>query len=357
MPMLPLLLPLAFAQATPASPDYDGNCQSPRWSPDGSMLAWEVNYHDRKIVEQYVATFGSTAAPKKVVPLTRSSSTISSGFDVSAAQQVVHELSFGPAGSRWKYVYAASGAAEDYDLYVDGIGPVAVASGADGNPAWSPDGRYIAFTSARTGQGDLYLLDLNALEAAPLKLSGDPVASELYVSWAPDSQRLAFVGHTKQGDNVYVIDNVGFPAPRAFTSWERTQTHPTWSPDGTMLAFYSNHTDINRYDLYMAPVNGTPTLVATDVVMSSGGPAWTPDSRHLLYVKHDENKFNPVYAAPVRQPSQAAALPTDTVGNGDLAVVKRADGKVWLAVVAQGRTSDKVRDFRRVYTMPLGTLP
>lgn len=357
MAMLHLLLPLAFAAATPASPDYDGNCQSPRWSADGSLLSWEVNYHDRKIVEQYVLPYGAGTPPKKVVPLTRGTSSITSGFDVTSTQQVVHELTFAPPGSRWKYAYTASGTTEDYDLYVDGIGPVAVAPGADGNAAWSPDGRNIAFTSARTGQGDLYLLPLAALDKPPLKLSGDPVASELYVAWSPDSSKLVFVGHTQQGDNLYLIDNLQFPAPRAFTSWEHTQTRPSFSPDGTMVAFYSNHTDIRRFDLYFAPLNGTPTLVATDVVMSANGPSWTPDGRHLVYVKHDENRFNPVYAAPIRQPSQATALPTGTVGNGDLAVTRRADGSTWLAVAAQGLAGDKVRDFRRVYTMALTSLP
>ena len=112
-----------------------------------------------------------------------------------------------------------------------------------------------------------------------------------------------------------------------------------------------------RSDLYVTPVGGTPTLVATDVLMNDGGPSWTPDGRHILYVKHEEQAFDPVYAAPVRQPSQAQRIATGTVGNQDLDVVKRADGKVWLAVVAQGLAGDKVRDFKKVYVMPLGALP
>lgn len=351
-----VLLPSAWAQATPISPDYEGNCEAPMWSSDGTQLSWEVNFHDRKVIDLYVMAFGSGSGPRKVVPVVRGASAMTAGFDVAAAQDVVHEITFSPP-SLHRFIYSASGASEDYDLYMDGGGAIAAAPGADGNAAWSPDGRHIVFTSARTGQGDLYLLDVNSLEAPPLKLSGDAVATEIYAAWAPDSQHLAFVGHTRQGDNLYIIDNVGFPAPRQFTSWEHTQTHPTWSPDGTMIAFYSNHTDIHRFDLYMAPVNGTPTLVAQDVVMNGAGPAWTPDGRHLIYVKHDDNRYNPVYAAPVRQPSQAQPVATGTVGNADLSVAKRSDGKVWLAVAAQGRTGDRVRDFRKVYVMALGALP
>jgi Tol biopolymer transport system component len=351
-----LLTTLALAQATAVSPDYAGNCQSPHWSPDGTFLSWEVNYHEKKTIELYVATYGTDMPLRKVTPVNRGASTMTAGFDVSSGQSVVHEIAFSPPAYK-KFVYAASGATQDYDIYLDGGGAIAAAPGADGNAAWSPDGKKIVFTSARTGQGDLYLLEVAHLETPPLKLTGDADSSELDAAWSPDSMRLVLVGHTQKGDNLYLIDNVDFPAPRAFTNWEHSQTRPSWSPDGTMIAFYSNHTDIHRVDLYMAPIAGTPTLVATDVVPNEGGPAWTPDSKHLVYVKHDDERFNPVYAAPIRQPSQAAVVPTGTVGNGDLSVVRRADGKVWIAVAAQGRTGDKVRDFKRVYAMPLGALP
>ncbi len=354
--MLLTLVSLAAAQAVRVSPDFAGNCQVPSWSPDGNQLAWEVNYHDKKIVELYVSGGAAGAPARRVTPVTRGASAMTAGFETAGAETVAHELSWGPPAMK-RFVYASSGTTQDYDLYIDGGGPVAAAPGADGTAAWSPDGKYIAFTSARTGQGDLYLLDINAVEKAPLKVSGDPTASELFAAWSPDSQKLAFVGRTKQGDNLYVIENIAFPAPRALTAWEHTNTRPTWSPDGATVAFFSNHTDINRVDLYVMPVAGTPTLVATDVVMNDDGPAWTPDGRHLVYVKKDEANFDPVYAAPVRQPSQARIIATGTVGNGDLDVVKRSDGKVWLAVVAQGLTSEKKRDFKKVYVMPLGALP
>jgi Tol biopolymer transport system component len=354
--MLIALLPLTFAQAVRVSPDFEGNCQVPSWSPDGAQLSWEVNYHDRKVVELYVSLGAPGVAPRRVTPVTRGASAMTAGFDRTGTETVAHELSWAPASMK-RFVYASSGASQDYDLFIDGAGAVAAAPGADGTAAWSPDGRWIAFTSARTGQGDLYLLDVNAVEKPPLKVSGDPTASELFAAWSPDSQKLAFVGHTQKGDNVYLIDNVAFPAPRALTAWEHTNTRPTWSPDGAMIAFYSNHTDIDRFDLYVMPVGGTATLVATDVRMNDDGPVWTPDSRHLLYVKKDEASFDPVYAAPVRQPSQARPVATGTVGNGDLDVVKRTDGKVWLAVVAQGLVAEQVRDFKKVYVMPLGALP
>lgn len=335
----------------PASPDYPGHCQSPRWSADGRWLSWEVNYLERQAVELYVAAAGSVSPPRKV-SVSGGSSSLTAGFTTNAGRSVTHEISFSPPSLN-RFVYSASGSAEDYDVYLDGAGALAPAPGADGSAAWSPAGPQIAFTSARTGQGDLYLLTLGAT-TPPLKLSGDPTASELYPSWSPDGKQLAFVGHTRRGDSLYLIDNLEFPAPRALLTWSGSQTRPTFSPDGKTLAFYANREQEDRFDLYVMPVaGGTPRALATGVVLNPRGPSFTPDGAAIVYVRADDATFNPVWIAPLDPSGKPRMIPTGTVGNTDVDVVRRGDGKTWLAVAALGRTGDAVRDFRRVYTMPL----
>ncbi len=341
----------ALAAAVAVSPRYEGgNCQAPRWSPDGGALAWEVNYHEQKVIHLYVSSRGG-AARRFTPPDAGASRT--AGFagapDVSA-----HELSFAP-GALGRFVYAAGSG--DFDLRLDSGAALAPSPGADGGAAWSPDGRHIAFTSARTGQGDLYLLDTGAIDAAPRRISGEERSAELFPAWSPDGRKLAFVGRTAQGDNLWIIDDVAFPAPRAITAWPNVSTRPTWSPDGTKIAFFSNHRDAARVDLYVMTVGGTPTLVAAGVAAGARGPSWSPDGRHLLYVKDDPQALDPVWAAPVADPTRAAAVATDTVGNSDVDVVLKPDGSTWLAVAAIGLTGDAVRDFRRIYVMRLPTLP
>lgn len=335
------------------SAPVDANCQAPRWSADGVALSYELNDHAKKVVDLYVFTPSTRASRKVVLPgAGAASSTLTSGFTVVSAERVAHEASFSPSAAH--FVYSASGPANDYDLYLDTGSRVAAAPGADGNPAWSPDGQHIAFTSARTGQGDLYLLNAAALDAPPLRLTGDETASEVYAAWSPDSGSLVFVGHTARGDNIYLIDDLQFPAPRALTAWPHVQTRPVFSPDGRRIAFYSNHTSPARFDLYVMPVGGTPTLVASDVVMNARGPTWSPDGAALLFVQQDPNHLNPVRSAPWADPTRAVTLATGTVGNGDLDVVRRADGTVWLAIAAQGLGSALgVRDFMRIYLLRL----
>ncbi len=348
--MLTIVTAAAFAGgAGPFSPAYEGNCQAPKWSPDGGRLAYEVNYHDLKVVEQYVQAPG--ADPQKVEPVTVGSSSLTAGFSGGPPQMVVHELAWSPA-SLGTLLTSASGTDRDYDLYLETGSPIAAAPGADGGAAWSPDGQHIAFSSARTGQGDVYLLSVADLAAAPRQITGDPTSSELYVTWSPDSRSLAFVGHTRTGDNVYLVPDIDYPAPAPITTWSRTQTRPSFSPDGAQLAFYSNHAEAQRFDLYVMSVDGgTPRLQVEGVVMNHDGPQWTPDGQGIVYVKDDDDAYDPVYTVRVGNPASATRIDTGTVGNGDLDVVVGTDGRTYLAVAAQGRADEATKDYKRIYVM------
>ena len=118
----------AYAAPIAVAPDYDANCQTPRWSRDGSQLAYEVNYHERKVVEQYIWSPG--VEPRQILPTTRGLSGISAGFESAGGEMVVHELSWAPA-AMGTFVYSASGSDRDYDLYLDGGSPLHPAPGTD----------------------------------------------------------------------------------------------------------------------------------------------------------------------------------------------------------------------------------
>lgn len=349
----PTLAATLAAPAVPAAPDYDGHCQAPRWSPDGTKLAFEVNDHRRKVVELLVTRPGEGTAPRKISP--PAAGVAAPGFSSAAGESVAHELAWSPVQGR--FVYSATGAAHDFDLYLDSGGVLAAAAGVDGSPAWGPGGLDIVFSSARTGQGDLYLLDLGHPGTPPLRLTGDATASELYPAWSPDGQMVVYVGHSADGDHLFLVDDIAFPAPRPITSWPGSQTRPRFSPDGRSVAFYSNHEDPRRFDLYVMRLGGTPMRVATGVLPNDGGPRFTPDGRHLVYVRQDDATFNPIVAAPLADPTAAIELRTGTVGNADLDLVQRADGSTWLAVAAQGGAGDTERDFRRIWISKLPALP
>ena len=362
--LLPLLLAASLSSpawaggARPITPAYDGNCQAPAWSRNGARLAYEVNYHQRKVIELYVYTPGA-GDPRKVSPVQRGTagargSAVTAGFAAASTESVAHEPAWGPTFLD-RFAYSATHASRDQDLYIDRASAVAPAPGADGGAAWSPDGRWIAFTSARTGQGDLYLVDAHQIDQAPRRLTTDADASELYAAWAPNDPRLAWVGHSDAGDSLWLLDELTGGSPRKLTTWGHTQTRPSWSPDGRHLAFYSNHLDPKRFDLYVVDPDApsAPRQIAQGVVMGHRGPAWLPDSSGLVYVQDDDDAYDPIWRAPLATPDSRSRIDTGTVGNGDLDVVRGTDGATWLAVAAQGRVEDTVRDYKRIYVMQI----
>lgn len=333
------------------------NLQRPHWSRDGKQLAWEANFHDQKKIEQYVGVVAD-GQWERVTVAARAPSALTAGFATPASGGlVVHELTWGPPETG-RYVYAASNDAYDYDLYVSRGGPLAPHPGADGGAVWSPDGRYIAFTSARTGEGDIYVLDVRTIEAPPRRLTDRTGSSELYVSWSSDSRALVYVAHSAGGDNVWLLPSLDDP-PTQLTTWPGNQIRPRFSPDSRdLVAFYANREQADRFDLYLVePRSGTePRVIVRGVVPDARGPAWTPSGTHIVYVADEDSGYDPVKVVNVTDPEKTATLELGTVGHGDLDVAQRGDTVV-LAYVAQGRSKDAERSFKRLFVAELPSLP
>ena len=353
------LVPALLAAAPKEVGRRDGaHAQSPQFSGDGAKLTWEANDHEKKVVELYVGDW-RTGGFQRVAPIARSASSMTSGFSATTkGGQVVHELSWAPPAIN-RFVYVATNDLQDYDLYLGGGGALAPGMGADGGPAWSPDGRYIAFTSARTGQGDVYLLDTQAIDAPPKRLTTDPDASELMLTWKPGGKSLVFVGHSDRGDNLWWLADIAAPVSVKLVDWAHSQVRPTFSPLGDKVAFYANKDDPERWDLYVVEpkVGGVPVKLANDVVLDVHGPSFTPDGKHLVVVLDDDKRYDPIVAIPLANPAAPKVLELGTVGHGDLDVAKTPDGKVWLAYAAQGTTAGAVRTFDKLYVVEMPPLP
>ena len=351
MSLIFLLTALAFGQARPVTPTYSGNCQAPSWSPDGARLSFEVNDHEARKVELYLYKPGAGEPVVVRPPVSAGSRT--AGFSGAQGRSVVGELAWGPK-LVGRYVYAASTGAGDYDIFIEGsASPMAPSPDTDGDPTWSADSFFIAFTSGRTGQGDLYLLDLRSIDQPPKRITQNGDAAELGARFSPTGHALVYVSHRDGNDRIMLIEDVTAPAAKALTPAGGSQTRPTWSPDGAMVAYYEHSDPGGRVDLAVVPRGGgAAKVLAKGVVPNTRGPSWTPDSKHIVLVKDDDDRFDPVYVVPA---AGAAPRPvqTGTVGNTDTDVAVGTDGKLWLAVAAQGLTGDEKRDFRRIFVMPM----
>ncbi|MFO0897219.1 MAG: hypothetical protein U0836_07320 [Pirellulales bacterium] len=75
--------------------------------------------------------------------------------------------------------------------------------GRDVRPAWSPDGRQLAFTSSRSGALNLYVMAVDAGDAVPVTEGPEPSD---FATWHPHRTQIAFVGQRAGKYDLYVID-------------------------------------------------------------------------------------------------------------------------------------------------------
>jgi len=157
--------------------------------------------------------------------------------------------------------------------------------GLDSNPAFSPDGESIAYSSDHTGNFEIYIRSI-APDGRDMQLTTDG-QQNFDPAWSPDGKRIAYYSMKRGG--IFLIPALGGVA-KQLTEFG---SHPVWSPDGQWLAFQG----VSSPDLDAMPV-GSSTLW---IVNSQGGeprqltqvnnppgshyaPSWSPDAKRVAFI-------------------------------------------------------------------------
>jgi Tol biopolymer transport system component/erythromycin esterase-like protein len=184
------------------------------------------------------------------------------------------------------------------DASPDGTGsePVRLVSNfrtLDSEPAWSPDGRQIAFASSQDSDVDpgdeagvrldIYLANLDGSGQVQLTGAGDEaLGTEWNTSptWSPDGGQIAFQTNRDGNNEIYLMAADG-SAVRNLTRHAASDASPAWSPDGTTIAFVSDR-DGNE-EIYLVGVDGSGLRRLTHHPGPDKSPAWSPDGRWLAF--------------------------------------------------------------------------
>jgi TolB protein len=147
----------------------------------------------------------------------------------------------------------------------------------DGDPAWSPDGRWIAFAHIGQARSTIVLIRPDGSGRHTLTKGDVP-------SWSPDGRRLAFQTGGVGAIHVFVIGRDG-SGRRQVTRSNGSDTLPAWSPDGRRIVFVRELPERPRVaQLFVADPSGrAPPQAVTDGIWYDTTPGWSPDGRWIVF--------------------------------------------------------------------------
>ncbi len=155
---------------------------------------------------------------------------------------------------------------------------VSARAGVNNAPAWSPDGRKLALTLGGTnGNLDIYVLDLATQQLT--RLTDDP-SIDTEPEWAPDGQSLYFTSDRGGGPQIYQIGARAGDRPKRITFEGSYNAHPCISPDGTQLAMVTQ--DGGSYRIAVQDLaSGTVRYLSPGPL--DNAPSFAPNGAMLLY--------------------------------------------------------------------------
>ena len=145
-------------------------------------------------------------------------------------------------------------------------------------PRFSPDGKRIAFASARSGSQEIWVC--NSDGSQPFSLTSFRDAATNRPRWSPDGQRIVFFSDARGSRDIYVIEAEG-GGFRQLTDHTSEDTNPDWSADGKWIYFQSNRSGSKQ--VWKVSVAGGDAIPVGEIGESS--PVESPDGKFLYYDK------------------------------------------------------------------------
>ncbi len=156
------------------------------------------------------------------------------------------------------------------------------------DPAWSPDGSRIAFASRRDGRSHIYVMSADGSGTTQLT-SGKH--DDDNPTWSPDGSRIVF-----ERDNLlFVMSSTGGALKRVTSAVGGEERDPAWSPDGGWIAYVHRLAGYETREIWRVHADGSTPTAVTRLNASSYTPAWSANSRRIVFTSNAQDDRYQLY--------------------------------------------------------------
>lgn len=190
-----------------------------------------------------------------------------------------------PDGRKLAYVSFENRRSEVWiqEIYSGKRTKLASFKGKNSAPAWSPDGRKLALSLSRDGNSEIYLLDLKKQTIQRVTRNR---GADTEPAWSVDGSKIAFLSDRSGRPQIYQVNTAGGRAER-LTFKGRYNTSPDWSADGRYITFLQG--DAGRYRIAVLDVErGVVRLLSNN--RQDESPSFAPNGRLIVYATQQNNR-------------------------------------------------------------------
>jgi len=174
-----------------------------------------------------------------------------------------------------------------YSLILNRMVSFPVWGGTTLSPAWSSDGTKLAYSSARTGNPDIYICDASGAGSHRITAFLGPNVSP---AWNPKTDgQIAWVSGRTKLPQIYIMDTDGSNVMRMTDGGYATS--PAWSPNGELLTFAWQRNygpgAPGSEDIYVMDIATKQWTQLTHDAGANDFPSWSPDNRHIVFQRQE----------------------------------------------------------------------